>query len=180
MSRGGYPDAMPAASGYGDGYGGDASARASASGPDPAEAHQLQREHDAMLRQAAQMGMGDQMAQMRTETSAPSGATASTPPLWLDAWSDPMANVDADSACVESADLAGDGEWRLVVAGADRKLKVWNGTKIASEHDLLDAPAAVKAFYGEHLQGRRRRSAPVPRRRRRRARLHLPQPPPLL
>lgn len=154
MSRGGYPDAMPAASGYGDGYGGDASARASASGPDPAEAHELQREHDAMLRQAAQMGMGDQMAQMRTETSAPSGASAeSTPPLWLDAWSDPMANVDADSACVESADLAGDGEWRLVVAGADRKLKVWNGTKIASEHDLLDAPAAVKAFYGEHLQG---------------------------
>lgn len=34
-----------------------------------------------------------------------------------------MANATAFSSCVATADLAGDNEWRLVVAGADKKMK---------------------------------------------------------
>ena len=60
-----------------------------------------------------------------------------------------MAGAPAYSPCVTSADLAGDGEWRLVVATADKKLKTWNGTTLASEHTLLEVPVGIAAFYAE-------------------------------
>ncbi|GBF90819.1 hypothetical protein Rsub_03673 [Raphidocelis subcapitata] len=63
--------------------------------------------------------------------------------LWLDAWADPVAGVNALTPCVHTCNLMGDGDWRLVVADADRKLKVWKGTARASEHELLEAPVAV-------------------------------------
>jgi Ciliary BBSome complex subunit 1 len=44
--------------------------------------------------------------------------------LWLDAWADPVAGVQAFSSCVHTCNLYGDGEWRFVVADADKKLKV--------------------------------------------------------
>ena len=44
--------------------------------------------------------------------------------LWLDAWSDPVAGVKAFTSCMRTADLNGDGDWRLVVADANKKLKV--------------------------------------------------------
>mmetsp|Transcript_11120 Transcript_11120/g.38624 ORF Transcript_11120/g.38624 Transcript_11120/m.38624 type:complete len:635 (+) Transcript_11120:151-2055(+) len=77
-----------------------------------------------------------------------------TPAVWLDAWFDPVAGVSAFSECVHTADLAGDGDWRLLVANADRKLKVWKGTSLASEHTLMDAPVAVCTFYSDHKQPR--------------------------
>jgi hypothetical protein len=43
---------------------------------------------------------------------------------WLDAWVDPVADVKAFSSCVTTCNLLGDGDWRLVVADTDRKLKV--------------------------------------------------------
>lgn len=42
---------------------------------------------------------------------------------WLDAWSDPVADVRAYSSCVHTCNLMGDGDWRLVVADAAKKLK---------------------------------------------------------
>ena len=60
-----------------------------------------------------------------------------------------MASVHAYSSCIDSADLAGDGEWRLVVAGADRRVKVWAGTSLVSEVDLPEPPVALRAFYGD-------------------------------
>lgn len=44
--------------------------------------------------------------------------------LWLDAWADPVAEVRAFSSCIHTCNLFGDGDWRLVVADADKKLKV--------------------------------------------------------
>lgn len=44
--------------------------------------------------------------------------------LWLDAWADPVAGVKAFSNCIHTCNLYGDGDWRLVVADADQKIKV--------------------------------------------------------
>lgn len=44
--------------------------------------------------------------------------------LWLDAWADPVAGVKAFSTCITTCSLCGDGDWRLVIADADKKLKV--------------------------------------------------------
>lgn len=45
---------------------------------------------------------------------------------WLDAWSDPVAGISAYTPCIHTCNLFGDGDWRLVVADHDRKLKVCN------------------------------------------------------
>jgi len=69
--------------------------------------------------------------------------------VWLDAWQDPVANVRAYSPCIRMADLTGDGEWRLLVADASKKLKVWKGTALQSEHNLLEPAVAIAPFYSD-------------------------------
>ena len=69
--------------------------------------------------------------------------------VWLHAWYDPVANLKAHTGCVRLADLYGDNDSKLLVAGADRKLKVYKGTVLLSENVLLDAPVAICAFYPE-------------------------------
>ena len=44
--------------------------------------------------------------------------------IWLDAWIDPVAGLSAHTPCVHTCNLLGDGDWRLVVADTDKKLKV--------------------------------------------------------
>lgn len=55
------------------------------------------------------------------DTTAQSNASTS---FWLDAHFDPVANLKTFSTCLHSCDLYGDGDWRLAVAGLDKKLKV--------------------------------------------------------
>lgn len=52
------------------------------------------------------------------------GPAPTKKPTWLDAWHDPVAGVSAYSPCVHTCDLFGDGDYRLVVADTDQKLKV--------------------------------------------------------
>lgn len=66
---------------------------------------------------------------------------------WLNAFSDPIASIKAFTPCVRLADIGATGEYRLIIADADRKLKVYNGTSIQSEHALLDVPSALAVFY---------------------------------
>ena len=56
--------------------------------------------------------------------SAPVAALGSATKQWLDAHFDPLAGVKAFSSCLHTCDLYGDGDWRLAVAGLDKKLKV--------------------------------------------------------
>lgn len=56
----------------------------------------------------------------RTRSTAPGRDTV----VWLDAWTDPVAGVKAFGSCITTCNLCGDGDWRLVVADADKKLKV--------------------------------------------------------
>jgi hypothetical protein len=60
--------------------------------------------------------------------------------VWLHAWHDPVAGLKAFSSCVRLADLNGDGDCKLLVAGMDRKLRVYKGTSLLSENILLDEP----------------------------------------
>ncbi|KAL3141002.1 Bardet-Biedl syndrome 1 protein, variant 2 [Trebouxia sp. C0010 RCD-2024] len=69
--------------------------------------------------------------------------------FWLNAHYDPVANLRTFSTCLHTCDLYGDGDWRLAVAGLDKKLKVWKGTQLASEHALLDIPCAITSFYAD-------------------------------
>lgn len=65
--------------------------------------------------------------------------------LWLDAWADPVAGVKAFSCCIHTCNLSGDGDWRLVIADADKKLKVTSvlpsnqaSTSFTTTHSGLD------------------------------------------
>ena len=48
--------------------------------------------------------------------------------VWLHAWHDPLAGLKAFTPCVRFADLNGDGDAKMLVASADKKLKIYTGT----------------------------------------------------
>lgn len=73
---------------------------------------------------------------------------------WLQAFSDPVAGIKCFSQSLRFVDLAGDGEFRLVVADLDKRLKVFRGTGISSTHTLLDQPVAAAVFYPDNVQPR--------------------------
>ncbi|XP_057408003.1 Bardet-Biedl syndrome 1 protein isoform X5 [Balaenoptera acutorostrata] len=78
---------------------------------------------------------------------------------WLDAHYDPMANIHTFSACLELADLHGDGEYKLVVGdlgpgGQQPRLKVLKGPTVLSESPLPALPAAAATFLMEQHEPR--------------------------
>lgn len=79
--------------------------------------------------------------------STPGGPAERSP--WLDSFHDQLAGLRCFSSCVRFADLFGDGESRMVVADTTKRLKVYRGTAVVSEHALLDRPVSVCAFHDE-------------------------------
>lgn len=69
--------------------------------------------------------------------------------LWLDAWNDSVAGINAYTSCVATCDLYSDGDYRLIVADASRRIKVWRGTNKANELPLGDVPSALAVFIPE-------------------------------
>ncbi|KAG9395262.1 bardet-biedl syndromet [Carpediemonas membranifera] len=65
---------------------------------------------------------------------------------FLDAFYDPIENLDAISSCIESADLYGDGDHRLLIASRNRTLRVYRGAKVVAEHEILGTPSGVVSF----------------------------------
>lgn len=76
-------------------------------------------------------------------------AEASTPSPWLHAWHDPLSNLKTVTSCVRFADLNADGDSKLVVCDGSKKIKVFRGTALDEESDLLDLPVAVCVTYME-------------------------------
>lgn len=75
---------------------------------------------------------------------SPAGDKAGPKPLWLDAWHDPVASIRGGfGPCILAANLAGDGDWRLVVADADMKLKVDVQSGCAVAADIGDGMLGV-------------------------------------
>ena len=74
---------------------------------------------------------------------------------WLDSWNDPLARAKCWSSCLRLVDLKGDGDHQMVVGNMDKKLKVFKGMALASEHVLLDRPVSMCAFYTDENSVRR-------------------------
>ncbi|KAL0026920.1 hypothetical protein WJX77_011582 [Trebouxia sp. C0004] len=96
-------------------------------------------------RKSASTAKGNEAAVPKVPAALPDSPAG----FWLDAHYDPVANLKAFSTCLHTCDLYGDGDWRLAVAGLEKKLKVWKGTQMASEHTLVDIPSAATSFYAD-------------------------------
>jgi Bardet-Biedl syndrome 1 protein len=77
--------------------------------------------------------------------------------LWLDAWADPVAGVNALTPCVHTCNLMGDGDWRLVVADTDRKLKVKGESGRGAVRAPRQPPCAITGRMAGSACARRRR-----------------------
>ncbi|KAJ9460498.1 Bardet-Biedl syndrome 1 protein-like protein [Diplonema papillatum] len=71
-------------------------------------------------------------------------------PLWLEAWYNPLAGVRTFSSCIELADINGNGDWKLLIADGQRRLKVFSGTDLVLENPLLDTPCALCSLYTDY------------------------------
>lgn len=80
---------------------------------------------------------------------SPSKGPATKKELWLDAWNDPVANINCFSGCIAACDLYADGDSRLVIADTTKKLKLWKGTHKSTEMALTDVPCALAIFVPE-------------------------------
>ncbi|KAJ1632773.1 bardet-Biedl syndrome 1 family protein [Pavlovales sp. CCMP2436] len=76
-------------------------------------------------------------------------AAAAAKSPWLHAWRDPVADLKAFSPCMRLVDLNGDGDYKLIVADAERRLKVYRNTSLISENVLLDVPVSMCVTYTE-------------------------------
>ena len=48
---------------------------------------------------------------------------------------------------MDLADVNGDGDYKLIIADLTKKLKVYKGTSLVSEHVLLDVPVGLTSYY---------------------------------
>lgn len=62
------------------------------------------------------------------------------------AWEDPLAGIVALTDCACICDAVGEGEGCLVVANKTKKLLIYRGTTLHSEHKILAQPSCVGSF----------------------------------
>ena len=67
--------------------------------------------------------------------------------FWLSAWNDPMANLACYGSCIRFADLDGDGNYSLLCATQDKKLKVFRDMSTFFDSVLLGTPVALVSLY---------------------------------
>ena len=70
--------------------------------------------------------------------------------FWLNSWQDHLAQIKAFSSCVELSDVNGDGDYKLLVADAQRRLKVFSGTSLVTETPIMSVPSAIVSFYMDY------------------------------
>lgn len=75
---------------------------------------------------------------------------------FLQSWSDPLAGTRAYSANLALADLDGSGNDKLLAATDGKRLRVYSGSDMASEHFLLEEPVAMVAYHSDT------RTPPIP------------------
>ena len=72
---------------------------------------------------------------------------ASLPDIFLTAAHDAVAGLRVSSGTLRLVDVAADGDYRLVAADLEARLKVWRGTALSSTHALLGEPSGLVSFY---------------------------------
>eukprot|EP00002_Diphylleia_rotans_P010307 TRINITY_DN2075_c0_g1_i3.p1 TRINITY_DN2075_c0_g1~~TRINITY_DN2075_c0_g1_i3.p1 ORF type:complete len:559 (+),score=112.06 TRINITY_DN2075_c0_g1_i3:50-1726(+) len=108
----------------------------------------------AMMQQKNAANIDQHRVQDSQETQAVSASSQQNHHQWLDAWRDPLSNLQAFSKGLATADLFADGDHRLLVATLDRKLKVFRGTSLQSESALMEMPCALCTFYMDNSMPR--------------------------
>jgi Bardet-Biedl syndrome 1 protein len=84
---------------------------------------------------------------MASAASASASATVGAPDIFLNAYYDPVASLRVSSATLCLADVAADGDYRLVAADLEQRLRVYRGTALSSTHLLLGEPCGLVPFY---------------------------------
>lgn len=69
-----------------------------------------------------------------------------TKKFWLYAFRDHLASLQAYSNCIHTADIFGDGDYKLLIADGNKKLKTYAGTALSHEVRLFGVPSAVTSF----------------------------------
>ncbi|KDO23995.1 hypothetical protein SPRG_10692 [Saprolegnia parasitica CBS 223.65] len=93
------------------------------------------------------------MAEPNAATAVPEKAKAEKSP-WLHAHHNAVAGIKAFSPCIKLADVYGDGDYKLLIADADRRLKLYKGTTLLSEQAVLGEPVALSVFYSDAARPR--------------------------
>lgn len=71
--------------------------------------------------------------------------------IWLDSYTDLLANISCYTAHMMTCDLNNDGNYKLLIADiSEKKLKLYNHTVLHSEYALLDQPVGITAFYSNN------------------------------
>mmetsp|Transcript_23512 Transcript_23512/g.51569 ORF Transcript_23512/g.51569 Transcript_23512/m.51569 type:complete len:590 (+) Transcript_23512:193-1962(+) len=68
---------------------------------------------------------------------------------WLDAWHDPVAGMCCFSPYMCLADLHADGDHRLIMVDLKKRMRIYKGTTIQWQQQLVDFPCAIQCFYHE-------------------------------
>uniref|UniRef100_K3WRX5 Bardet-Biedl syndrome 1 N-terminal domain-containing protein n=1 Tax=Globisporangium ultimum (strain ATCC 200006 / CBS 805.95 / DAOM BR144) TaxID=431595 RepID=K3WRX5_GLOUD len=66
---------------------------------------------------------------------------------WLSAYHNSVAGIKAFSSCIKLVDVYGDGDSKLIVADADKRLKMYKGSSLYGEQAILGVPSALSYFY---------------------------------
>ncbi|OQS06492.1 bardet-Biedl syndrome 1 family protein [Thraustotheca clavata] len=73
---------------------------------------------------------------------------------WLHAYHNTVAGIKAYSNCIKLADVYADGDYKLLIADADRRLKMYKGNSFISEQAILGVPVALCVFYSDTVRPR--------------------------
>lgn len=86
---------------------------------------------------------------MKETSSSDSSQKKNPKNPWLSAHHNSVAGIKAFSSCMKLVDVYGDGDYKLVVADADRRLKMYKGSALYGEQAILGTPTALASFYSD-------------------------------
>jgi len=86
------------------------------------------------------------MFDLRKITTNFSKITKDSSNIFIDTKNDYVAGVKAYSQCISLADIMFDGDYRLILADLNSKLKVFNGLVLQSEATLNFTPVCITSF----------------------------------
>lgn len=87
------------------------------------------------------------MLSSNSSNNVPQKATGKENRIWQDVHSDLVAGIKAFNQNISLADIMSDGEWRLICADINCKLKVFKGQLLQNEAKLHFTPVSIASFY---------------------------------
>ncbi|KAA6358706.1 MAG: hypothetical protein EZS28_045767, partial [Streblomastix strix] len=75
---------------------------------------------------------------------------ARTKDIWLSAFTDPLACATAFTPNICMADLNGDGDYALLIADEKKNFRIWRGTSVKAQLQLVGVPSAAFQVYVEN------------------------------